>query len=212
MKNKIDRTMIITTIVCLLPIVLSAAFYDRLPAQIATHWNAAGEPDDYSSKAFAAFGLPLMMAALNLFVHFMINNDPKQRNIAKTLKLMAKWMLPIMTVVLMPITLLIAVGHDIRVEQVVPVFVSILFIFIGNYLPKCRQNYTAGIRLPWTLNSEANWNKTHHLAGFVWVIGGIAMALVSIFQIKTFPIFMGIVAGLVLIPSAYSYVLYRRGI
>jgi uncharacterized membrane protein len=52
---------------------------------------------------------------------------------------------------------------------------GVLFIFIGNWLPKCKQTYTLGIRLPWTLADEDNWNRTHRFAGPVWVVCGLVV-------------------------------------
>ena len=160
---KKDKLLWITTIICILPVILSFILYDRLPEQVAIHFDSAGIADNYAPKAFAAFGLPILMAALNAFTHFIMNNDPKKMNSALALKYMGKWIIPIMTVVLVPFTLFNALGYKIPLLNVMPIFVGVIILAFGNYLPKCKQNYTVGIKLPWTLNSEVNWNKTHHL-------------------------------------------------
>ncbi len=60
---KIDRkTVILTTLVCLLPIVAGVILYPQLPEQVATHWGFGNEPNGWSSKAFAVFGLPMIAA------------------------------------------------------------------------------------------------------------------------------------------------------
>ena len=92
-----------------------------------------------------------------------------------------------------------------------PALIGVLFILIGNFLPKTKQSYTMGIKLPWTLASEENWNRTHRLAGFVWVIGGVYFVVMSFFS-WTLAGFLIPVALLGLIPAAYSYILYRKGI
>jgi len=99
-------------------------------------------------------------------------------------------------------------GYKISVESIMPVFMGILFFVLGFILPKCKQNYTIGIKLPWTLHDEENWNKTHKLAGKLWVYGGIVMTVVGLFNL-TF-IFMTIIFALVIIPTVYSYLLYRK--
>ena len=64
--KKISKLTVITTLITLLPIVLGIALYDRLPEVVATHWNIHNRPDGWSSRAMAVFGIPCIMAALNL--------------------------------------------------------------------------------------------------------------------------------------------------
>ncbi len=208
-KNKL---LWITTIICLLPMILSFILYDRLPSEIAIHFNEAGVPDDYAPKAFAAFGLPALMAGFNIFIHFMLNADPKKRNAAPAMKYMGKWLIPIMSVILVPVTLFIARGYKVPIEMVVSAMIGVIIVICGNYLPKCKQNYTVGIKLPWTLNSELNWNKTHHMAGYLWVIGGICIIISSFIPLSNAFITLIIVLVITIIPCFYSYWLYRRGI
>ena len=85
---------------------------------------------------------------------------------------------------------------------------GVLFIFIGNLLPKMQQSYTMGIKLPWTLHNEENWNKTHRLSGKVWVIGGIIILSTALWG--NFLVLMATTLLMVLIPVVYSYCLYRK--
>lgn len=211
MKIKIDKLMVITTIICLMPIILSLVMYDKLPEQMPIHWDVNGNPDGYGSKAFATIGLPFMMAGLNLFTHFGLNSDPKKANASAVIKLIGKLTIPFLTVALVPITLFAGMGYDIPIEKIVPAFVGLLFIVIGNYLPKSKQNYTVGIKIPWTLNNETNWNKTHRLAGYLWILGGLMMFINSFLRIYWFPVFIIIMFLLVVVPFVYSYILYKNG-
>ena len=211
MKIKIDKLMIITTIICLLPIILSLAMYDKLPDQMPIHWDVDGNPDNYGSKAFATIGLPFLMAGLNLITHFGLNSDPKKANASAVIKLIGKLTIPFLAVVLVPITLFAGMGYDIPIEKIAPAFVGLLFIVIGNYLPKSKQNYTVGIKIPWTLNNETNWNKTHRLAGYLWILGGLLMFINSCLRIYWFPVFIIIMFLLVGVPFVYSYILYKNG-
>lgn len=210
MKKKIDFLMIITTIICLFPMILSALVYNQLPEQIAVHFDAAGNPNGYASKKFAAFGLPLIFAALNLFTHFMLNSDPKKANTSKAMLLISKWLISIISLLIIPISLFMSMGIKISINIIVTSLVSVLFIALGNYLPKSKQNYTVGFKLPWTLNSEENWNKTHRFAGFLWVLGGLIMLIFSI--LGYYYLFSIIIIILTVLPIIYSYSLYRKGI
>jgi len=212
MKMKKDRMLMITTIVCLLPMILSLVMYKDLPKEVAIHWNEAGVPNNYAPKWVAAFGLPIFMAAINIFTHFMLNNDPKKANAAPVIKLISKWIIPIMTVILVPLTLFISVGHNIPVHIVTPAILGVIVVAFGNYLPKCKQNYTVGIKVPWTLNSEENWNKTHHMAGYLWMIGGICIIMSSLTKLYALFITLGIIGVISIIPIVYSYLLYKKGV
>ena len=212
MKKRMNSLICLTTAVCLLPVILSAVLYSRLPDQIAIHFNSAGEPDNYAPKALAAFGIPVMMAVLNVITHLVLDADPKRANASAMMKLMGKWLVPLLTVVMMPVTLFIAMGADIPIQTIVPAFVGLVIVACGNYLPKCRQNYTVGIKLPWTLNSEENWNKTHHMAGYLWIGAGILMILAGFWGWNWLAVvgFIGVLC--VAAPAIYSYRLYKAGI
>jgi len=115
----------------------------------------------------------------------------------------------VLSVLLHVIVYAVALGKDVRVEMVMPVFIGILLAIVGNYLPKCKQNYTIGIKIPWTLNNEENWNRTHRFAGRLWVVCGFVIMLTGFFG--GFWVFLPIVVLMVLAPLAYSYLLHRKG-
>ena len=91
-----------------------------------------------------------------------------------------------------------------------PIFLGLLFAIIGNYLPKCKQNYTIGIKIPWTLHSEENWNRTHRFAGRIWVAGGLIIMLTGFYG--SFVIFFSVTLLIALVPILYSFLLHRKGI
>ena len=209
MKNR--KMLIVTTLICLLPLLAGALVYSRLPEQVATHFDLQGNPDGWSSRAFAAFGLPGILLAVNLLLPFLLRADPKHKNMSGALVNITIWTVPVVSLLCSGLTLGRALGYDLRIEMVLPVFMGILFILIGNYLPKTKQSYTMGIKLPWTLASEENWNRTHRLAGFLWVIGG-AFFIVMSFIGWNFIAFLIPITLMVLVPTVYSYLLYRKGI
>ncbi len=210
MKND-KRTLILTTLICLLPMAVGAMVYDKLPEMMATHWGFDGQPDGWSSRAFTVFGLPAIIAGLNVLLYFGLNADPKRANMNGTLRTISLWTPAVVAVLAGGLTLAAGLGFDFRIERIMPVFVGLLFIIIGNYLPKTKQSYTLGIRIPWTLHSEENWNRTHRLAGFLWVLGGIAFIVFS-FIGWSLPVFFALILIMTLIPIVYSFVLYKKGI
>ncbi len=208
MNKKIDKTCLITTLICLWPIILGTILYSELPNEIAIHFDASGNPDNYFSKSLAVFGLPSILAAINLFVHFRVNTDPKKKNASNVLKSVYKWTLPAISTILMPITLFKAMGAELSIGELSYCITGLLILVCGNYLPKCKSNYTIGFKLPWTLNDEDNWNKTHRFAGFVWVIGGI-ITIANVLISSPYILF-GIIILLIILPIVYSYILYRQ--
>lgn len=210
MKNK--REIILTTALCLVPMIAGAILYSRLPDSIATHFGVDGQPDGWSGKAFAVFGLPAILAGINLLLHFALRTDPKRKNMSPALFNIAIWTVPAVSILTNAFVLANALGYDSRIEVILPLLVSLLFIVIGNYLPKTKQSYTMGIKLPWTLASEENWNRTHRLAGFLWVIGGILMIILSLLHLWPSWLVIVLITLLALVPAIYSYSLYKKGI
>ena len=205
-RNK--GTLIVTSCIILLPIIAGLLLWNQLPDQIPTHWNAAGEIDGYSGKAFAVFVLPLIMLALQWFCLFITSADPKHDPRNEKYLPLALWIIPVISVLLMCVTYAASFGFDVPVERYLPVVVGLGFVIIGNYMPKFSQNYTIGIKLPWTLSSQDNWNKTHRLAGRLWVICGIVMIPLSLLGLGLW--MFAVILAMVLIPSIYSYRLYKK--
>ena len=205
-RNK--TKLILTSFVILIPIIIGMILWNQLPDTIATHWGINNEPDGYSSKAFAVFALPLLLFAVHWICVFATKLDPKIKNINHKMFSIVLWICPAISIVMNTMVYLIALGKEIRFVSGVIIFMGLLFIIIGNYLPKCRQSYTMGIKLPWTLNDEENWNKTHRMTGALWVIGGIVICAPAIFE--SFIIFFSIVVVMMIVPTVYSNLHYKR--
>lgn len=215
MKTKNNfRVLLFSSVICLLPILLSLVYYNDLPAQIAVHWNNAGDPDSFVPKAVACFGLPLLLLAINLFSKWFLYSDPKRENTSQAMQLFAAWTPPVLSLVLVPVTLFIAMGVNIPISLVASLLVGIVLLVCGNYLPKSRQNYTIGIKLPWTLDNADNWNKTHRLAGYLWMGGGVVFIIGAFIPenrtIWSLFFSIAIVLLLLLVPLLYSYFLYKK--
>ena len=205
MKN--NKTIFLSTILCFLPVILSIILYDQLPKQVAIHFDSSGNPDNYVPKAYAAFGLPILLAILNLYHNFRITDDPKIEHASLSIRKFSTWLVPIISNVIIPFTLFNALGRKLPIVMVAGAIAGSVIVICGNYLPKCKQSYSIGIRLPWTLNDEENWNHTHRFAGIVWVIGGIVIVINAFLKITYVNII--IIVLLVLLPITYSFFYFR---
>jgi uncharacterized membrane protein len=213
MNNNRTAIIAVTSIVCLLPIVLAIPFYGELPDTIAIHWNSAGVADSYLPKWAALFGLPVLMAVFNIFSQIYRMGDPKVKNVSTAMTLLRTWLPCVLSVVMFPTMLFIALGYDLPVVMIGATLVGLVLVACGNYLPKSRQNYTVGIKLPWTLSDADNWNKTHLMAGRLWIAGGLVMILSAFLLTGNPPVFLILVVEVIiciaLLPVVYSYFLYR---
>ena len=205
-KNKLK--IFISSVITLFPMLLGFIVWDRLPENIATSFGWNGEITGYSSKMFAVFGLPAILTFVNLICIIATSADPRRKNISNKMFTAVISIVPVCSLLCGICIYANALGYKISVESIMPVFMGILFFVLGFILPKCKQNYTIGIKLPWTLHDEKNWNKTHKLAGKLWICGGIIMIVSGLFNL-TF-IFVTIIFALVIIPTVYSYLLYRK--
>lgn len=213
MKNKfkLRKESVISIIASILILIIfNILFYDKMPAELPTHWNFQGEADDYSSKFDAMVLTQGFLVIMNVFLCFMLDNDPRNKRQNNFVMTISKLSMPLIMLLIYIITIMAGLGREVKVSTIVPVFIGLLIIAFGNYLPKTRRNYTMGIKLPWTLNSDENWRRTHRLGGLCFIIVGLSLIL-SVFLkseiVFLVPLFLGAI-----IPAVYSYYLYTKGI
>lgn len=202
--------LLVSSIVIILPMIIGLCMWNILPDLIPVHFDINGNPDSYASKAVAVFALPGGMLALHwLCILCSAKLDPKSKNTinSKAFNLVI-WITPIINLVLCAVIFAYALGVKLNIGFILSLLFGVMFIVIGNYLPKCKQSYTLGIKLPWTLNDEDNWNRTHRFGGIVWVIGGILMLATAF--LANFWVLMGILFVMVIIPIIYSYTIFRK--
>ena len=209
MIKKYKFTIVLTSFLTICPVFAGIFLWNRLPEQVATHFGMGNVPNGWSSRPFAVFGIPLMLLAIHLLCVFATMADPRKQNISGKLFHCVVWLVPLISLVVTASVYGYALGVMVDVGMWVNLIIGAVFIILGNYLPKCGQNYTVGIKLPWTLESEENWNRTHHLAGWLWIFAGFVFLVNAFFQSRWI---IAAVLAMTLIPVGYSFVLYRKGI
>lgn len=215
MKNNLSKIITVLALI-IIPFVYAAYLYPNLPDTIPTHFNMYGEADGWGSRE-SIYLLPIILGGVSLFVFLLLSNikklDPKRYANADD-ELFRKFALYIV-VFMSCLTLVILYGtvhRNLPMNQLILGLLGLGFTGLGIYMPKLKQNYFAGFRLPWTLESESNWNYTHQIAGKYWTIGGVLQVLAAIF-IKgkmLFILFMSLMAIIVIIPILYSYLFFRK--
>lgn len=206
-KNKI----IMSSLAILAPILVGLLLWDRLPDTMATHWGAGGNADGWAGKAFAVFGIPPIMLLLHWLGLWVTTKDPKQKNQGKKAFAMIFWMVPAISWFTAAILYGTALGAELNMGSLLFAAMGLMFMVIGNYMPKVKQNYSLGIKVVWALHNEENWNATHRFGGKVWVAGGFVIFLLAFFPEKYFvaaavPLLLILAA----VPMVYSYLYYKK--
>ncbi len=205
------KKAIISSVVILLPVLIGLIFWNRLPESMTSHWGADGVADGLMPKAFMVFGMPLLLLAIHWLCLGLCARDKKgaQQN-AKVITLIY-CMVPALSLLVNGMLYGVALGQDMDLFALLPVFLGVMFIVLGNFMPKTTNNRHMGIKLPWTMGNDENWRKTHRLGGILQVISGVLLLLSALFSTEVF--FAVLMAALVLsvgAPTVYSYMLYRR--
>jgi len=195
----------IANIISIAGIIALAAYtafmYSGLPDPMPTHWDAAGQANDYMSKPAGA----VVLAAVPLFIFFIFKLIPvisprgfRTESFAGVLNILMAATV-IFGCVISVAAIEAALGADFNISTVVMVSVGFLLIVMGNFLGKVRKNFFLGIRTPWTLASDEVWAKTPRLGGWCFVIGGVLVALSAVF-IPNLEWLVYIIIGAALIP------------
>jgi len=204
------KTLIITSVITVLPMLIGIIYWDRLPDIMATHFGIGNEADGFSSKAFAVFGLPLVLLAVLWLGAVVTAHDPKKQNISPKMFSLMLWIAPVLSLVVAATMYPVNLGYKLDITFFAELLLGLLFIIIGNYMPKARQNYTIGIKIPWTLANEENWNRTHRLAGYLWMVCGVLMVIISLTRIVPAQWLIALFLIMVLVPCIYSYWLHVK--
>ena len=208
--NEYKRTVLITSLLCLIPAFAGALLWNRLPASLPVHWNTAGQPDSFTSKPFAVFGVPCLILLVHLICARVTYIDPKRASVPMRILRLVLWICPVVSLIAALLTYSAAFNISIDVNMVVTVFVGLLLICIGNVLPETPPNYTIGIKLPWTLADEDNWHATHRLAGPLWILAGFLLLTTALLGLLSANLLFAILMMIIIIPWIYSARLYKK--
>jgi len=207
------KTEIIPLVLLIITVVLSFYFYANWPDQVASHWNFKGEVDGWSSKTFNAIFFPLLLVGMYLLFIFLPYLDPKKdryQEFSKPYHIFKASIIGILAIIYLAMGAY-NLGYAINIGQIVPLFIGLMMIVIGNFMGKVKNNWFMGIRTPWTLSSENVWNKTHRLGGWLFMIFGL---IIIIAPYLPEPLSMGLfflgALALILGTTVYSYLIYRQ--
>ena len=186
--------------------------YPYLPDPIPTHWNIKGEIDGWSPKSFGVFIIPAMALLFLILFPLVPKIDPRRerfQQFKKTWEIFQLIFILFMGYIFF-VTNYVIFYPTVSMNMFMLAGIGILFIILGNYMGKLRQNYTVGIRVPWTIDNEEVWNRTHRLGGRCFVIGGLLLFFNAFFQYEILITFILSLIIVILLPIAYSYYLFKQ--
>lgn len=209
--------VIVTSLVIILPMLIGLCLWNRLPEQVPIHFDFSGVADGWSSRAFAVFGLPGILLAAHIFTMIVVAIDPKEQGISDKIYKIVLWMMPLLSVCISVLVYANALELPVDVAMITQLFIGMLYLILGNFMPKARRNYTFGVRVRWALDSEKNWSHTNRIAGwcmmiggFLFIISGLTGALVGAGQSAFLIALFAAVMVMTIIPCMYSYFYYLK--
>lgn len=205
--NSQKKYQILPSLVCLSPIPLGLALYDRLPDLLPRHFNFQGVADAYSPKLTVILLLPLLLWGSHLLIQWFASKDASLTGKTKTV---IQWTCPVLSVVMGISIYRTALTGEGSMGDLFFVLMGLMFIPLGLYAPKLQPNGIVGIRLPWTMKSRENWDKTHRMARPLWIGGGAAS--IPLAAVGLGRLWMVVLVIIILVPGVYSYLLYRKGV
>jgi uncharacterized membrane protein len=196
-------------------IIIAVYGFAALPDTVPIHWGANGQVDGYGPKWMGTFLYPLMSIGIYVLLRGLLAAGPRlggRQSMTANLKVakivLASIILFMLIIQLVTIAQSLGVGFDMTI--VVMLALSLLFIFLGNYMGKIQRNFWMGIRTPWTITNAVVWERTHRLGGWLFVAVGLIGILCSFIpSLRLWGILVPIIAVSIFL-YIYSYVCYRQ--
>lgn len=208
---KFSRSMAISAIFIVIAVAVAVWLYPQLPARVPVHWDLQGNVNRWMSPFWAAVWLPLTVLGLVVLTWVLPVISPRKFEIKPFAKVYDGLMLVIQgaALVIGVCALLAGAGYALPQQTITTLAVGVLLMVLGNYMGKLRKNFFIGIRTPWTLASDAVWERTHRMGGWAFMLGGLVLVIGSLVDGSEWPMIAALViaAG---IPTVYSFVIYRR--
>ncbi len=180
---------------------------------VAIHFNIHGEADGYARPAIGFMVLPVVMALAAAISEFTMVRVTSKSDVARSRKSIVASLYGTMTLLVLVQFIIIATafGHELPIVTYIAVAIGLLFVVLGNYMPKSRPNPLFGIRTPWTLASEQAWIKTHRFSGPLWIAGGTMIVAAAWFLPAPLTLIALLIVTtiLVVICTGYSYLTWR---
>jgi uncharacterized membrane protein len=195
--------------------IAGALLYNRLPAIVPTHWGLTGEANGFSPKIFGVWLLPGLALAFCILFPLFSRIDPKKENyeaFRPTWELLQLIFVTFFAYIygMMLYLSLNPLPSPNFVGRFVTFGIGVLFVILGNYMGKIRQNFFIGMRTPWSLSDPEVWTKSQRFGGWAFVLGGLAILAEAVLWWHAEIVFFAIVMMIAILPMVYSFLIYPR--
>lgn len=216
MQHKSPFQTVLVVLLAIIPLAYLTYLYPSLPDKVPTHYNISGKIDAYGEKT--TIWIPVVIfSILNIGIHFLFKALPKidpKKSATQSPAMLAKLstFLAVFLVLIQISMIQATTGNTSILNKTLVPAIGLLFALIGNYMFSIKPNYFVGLRLPWTLENEDNWRKTHQYMSKYWVTGGIIIFITGLFTsfLTGMIVLFAVLAIIVILPIRYSYLLYKH--
>lgn len=197
-KNKI--MLLISSVAIVIPSVLALILHELVEPKIAGAWHFS-------------WIMPVILVAVHVLLHLITFRENELIGQSEKIVNITYWMIPVLSFYVSALFMMLSFGLSNVIGIAFSVIFGTMFIFIGNYMPKAKQNRTFGVKIKWTLANDENWAATHRVAAKTWVITG-AVVLLGAFFPEEFALAIMLLAIIpaVFVPVIYSYCFYKKQI
>jgi len=204
---------LILLIFILTSLIVSYIYYPYLPEQMASHWNAQGEVDGYTNKLWGSLVGPIVLLFLLILYWLVPKIDPLKENIKKFKSYFYIFII-VLSLFLLVIHILVIFwnsGIYVAVDKIATAGIGIMMIISGMLIKNAKQNYSIGIRTPWTLANKLVWQNTHQLFGPIFSLIGVSIIIgLLLFNDYLFLFSLVLIIGVVIASYIYSYLRYVK--
>ena len=203
MKKIRIGVLILTCIICLIPIGVGLIFYNDIPEIVAIHFDINNNPNGYMSKNVFVFALPIIMSFVQVAVCLIADLKIQDKNLRVIYKLIA----PIITVIMYTIIVLYALQYILDVRKCAMLIVGVIFIIMGYFIPKTDSDKY--VNLP-KIKDEKLRAKINKIYGTLFIIDGILLIISTMFSAVVSLIALVLVLIQAIILYIYSLIKNRQ--
>jgi uncharacterized membrane protein len=193
-------------------VVLAFVYGPGLPDQVPSHFDANGYPNDTMPRTVFLLVIPGVVVGIYLLLTFIPYIDPLWKKIQPRYNVLLLLRDVTMGFMLAMFAMNLIAVRDGRLSTTgMGIGLGILFMLIGNYLPKTPRNWFFGIRSPWTMSSDEVWRRSHIVGGWWFVGAGLLIAVLSAAGVTMQYLLPAVLVPTVIVTAfVYPYLLYRR--
>ena len=198
-KEKAIVLFVITTLCCLMPMLTGLRLWDKIPKLVETGLIGASGADDSMPRGVLVFGIPGLMAVLNLICHGQLILHQKAQKLApQASRIVGRWGFPVLSSIFASGCALSAAGEKLTAGFVIPCVLALALLLLGSHFFDCRRDSAVAFRMKFMQHNETAWRRTHRIAGICWMLAGLTV-MFFITWLGTLPVYTAVILAVLLV-------------